>query len=80
MCLSETLLHTYCMCVYARSTYGASELHFHFKATSQQQQKLLSSINVILGRESNSVIQRTRHTQSFSDNYSPGWQSFSIVY
>lgn len=39
------------VCVGAHATYGANEIHFHFKATSQQQQKLLSSINVILGTE-----------------------------
>lgn len=49
-------------CVCVRSTYGANELHFHFKATSQQQQKLLSSINVILGRERDSETHTERNT------------------
>lgn len=41
-----------CVCVH--SVYGANEIHFHFKATSQQQEKLLSSVNVILGEERDS--------------------------
>lgn len=49
-------------CVHARSTYGANELHFHFKATTRQQ-KLLSSNNVILkerGRQRD--VRRMKYT------------------
>lgn len=62
-------------CARAHPTYGANELHFHFKATSQQQQKLLSSINVIFqekARQRHTHTHTERNTSSRSDNYSPG--------
>lgn len=49
-----------CVCVCPRSTYGVNELHYHFKASSQQYE-VLSSINVILGRERGSETQRETH-------------------
>lgn len=59
--------------VYLRSTYGGNELHFHFKATSRQQQKLLSSINVILREsERDSETRAERNTQQPSNKNSPG--------
>lgn len=47
-----------CVCVSECSSYGTNELNFHFKATSQQQQKLLSSINVIFFQRKSKTVGR----------------------